>query len=100
MGLLAGQVLGKVTLASWPGGGDSTGQMGCSCRGPLVKVTLSVAASASPEICLGCSVVDEISGPEANPHLLRPEQSCVVPMAGQSGGGGRETVGFRVRSPV
>lgn len=73
-------MLGKVTLASWPGGGDSTGQMGCSCRGPWVKVTLSVAASVSPEICLGCSVVDEVSGREANPHPLRPEQSCVVPV--------------------
>lgn len=79
MSLLAGQVLDKVTLTSWPGGEDSASQMACSCCGPLVKVTVSDAASVSPEICLGCSVVDEISGPEANPPLLRPQQSCVVP---------------------
>lgn len=92
-------MLGKVAVASWPGGGDSTSQMVYSCRGPLLKVTLSVAASVSPEICLGCSVVDEVSGPEANPHLLRPEQSCIV-VAGQGSAGGRETVGFGVRNPV
>ena len=78
MGLL-GQVLGKVTLVFWAGGEDSTGQTSYSCRGPLVKVMLSVAVSVSPEICLGCSVVNEISGPEANPPLLGPEQFCVVP---------------------
>lgn len=38
-----------------------------------VNVVLSVAVSASPEICFGCSVVEQVSGPKANPLLLRPE---------------------------
>ena len=38
----------------------------CPCHRPLVKVTLSVAASVSPEICFGGSVVNQRAGPEAN----------------------------------
>lgn len=76
VGLRGGQVLGRATLVSWAVGKDSTGQTSYSCCGPLVKVMLSVAASVSPEICLGCSVVDEISGSEANPPP--PEARAVL----------------------
>lgn len=79
VGLVAGLVLGKVAPASWPRGEDRY-----KAGGPSIKVTLYVTASVSPEICFGCSVVDQVSGPEANPPLLRPEQSCVVP-GGQMG---------------
>ncbi|KAL0617585.1 hypothetical protein AAY473_014451, partial [Plecturocebus cupreus] len=44
------------------------------------------------EICFGCSVVDQISGPEGNPPLLKPEQSpdpVSNLVAGFTGEGGR-----------
>lgn len=71
-------------LGKWhqdPGLGERTGPrlMAHSCGGPSIKVTLYVTASASPEICFGCSVVDQLAQPEANPPHLRPGESCVVP---------------------
>lgn len=74
VGLVAGPVLGQVAPASWPRGEDKYKAGGLS-----IKVTLYVTASVSPEICFGCSVVDQVSGPEASPPLLRLEQPCVVP---------------------
>lgn len=67
-------MLGEVAPASQPRGEERY-----KAGGPLMMVTMYVTAWVSPEICFGCSVVDQVSGPETNPPLLRPEQSCVVP---------------------
>lgn len=66
-GLVAGPMLGEVAPASQPRGEERY-----MAGGPLMTVTLYVTAWVSPEICFGCSVVDQVSGPEANPPLLRP----------------------------
>ena len=65
----------------------------------------SVTASVSPEICFGCSVVNQTAGPEANPLLRRPEQSLdPASSPGCQPGGvaevGGETAGFGLKSPV
>lgn len=68
-GLAAGQVLETVALVSWTEGDGRLRAGACACHRPLVKVKLSVAASVSPEVCFGGSVVNQRAGPEANTPL-------------------------------
>lgn len=68
-GLAARQVLETVAPVSWTEGDGRLRAGACACHRPLLKVTLSVAASVSPEICFGGSVVNQRAGPEANTPL-------------------------------
>lgn len=56
---------GMGALGFWAQGDDRLRAGACSCDRPLVKVTLSVATSVSPEICFGGSVVHQRAEPEA-----------------------------------
>lgn len=69
-------------MGHWgPGPGGGLGETTAQGRCLLQSWTFgkgharSITASGSPEICFGCSVVNESAGPEANPLLRRPEQS-------------------------